>query len=152
MAKKSRKNDSKSSNSFKIEKKKEPISFYISEVTQNGEVHVQFSETLKPIDQIKGLDLTIISNELFFQVDYQTYVEGYQVGYENVPTLKYWNITYFGDKYFTLKLNLSNPIMVSTGDEKDKLDVSFKIPSIFQSALDERVLGDDYVIFAEVPQ
>ena len=107
---------------------------------------------MKPIEQIKGLDLTTISSEFFFQVHYETYVEGYQVGYENVPKLQYWNITYFGDKYFTLKLNLSNPIMVSTGDEKDKLDVSFKIPSIFQSALDERVLGDDYVIFAEVPQ
>lgn len=52
----------------------------------------------------------------------------------------------------TLKVNLTNPIMVSTGDEKDLLDIHFKNPKLFQSAYDnERFLKDDFTIYSEVP-
>ena len=54
---------------------------------------IEFSEALKSIDHFEGLNLTIISDEIFFEVNYQTYVEGYQVGYENVPKLLDWKIT-----------------------------------------------------------
>ena len=53
------------------------------------------------------------------------------------------------------KLDLSNPIWatfwVSTGDEKDQLDIIFKFPFLFKSALDERVLEENYTLYSEVP-
>ena len=129
----------------------EPIRMYVGEFTQNGEVNIQFLETLKSIDQQEFLNLTIISNDTFFTLDYQTFVEGGQVGYENVPQLLDWKVANFGSLNMTIKLNLSNPIMVSTGDKKDQLRISFEQPYLFRSALDGRVLEENYTIATEVP-
>ena len=58
----------------------------------------------------------MISNKTFFRVEYLTFVEDEEVGKENVPKLLDWKIAYFGSLNMTIKLNLSNPIMISTGD------------------------------------
>ena len=50
-----------------------------------------------------------------------------------------------------IKLDFSNPIMVSTGDQKDKLKIIFEFPSLFRSASDGRVLEDNFTISTDVP-
>ena len=112
---------------------------------------IQFLQTLKSIDEQESLNLTMISNETFFRVEYQTFVEGEDVGYENVPKLLDWKIAYFGSLNMTIKLNLSNPIMVSTGDMKDHLNITFEQPYLFRSALDGRILEENYTLSSEVP-
>jgi len=109
---------------------------------------------LKSIDQFENLNLTMISNENLFEVEYKTFVDGYQVGYEYVPKLLNWKIVYFGSVFMTFEINMSNPIMVSTGEEKDLLDIGFKFPNLFQSVsdTDDRVLENDFIIYSEVPQ
>ena len=108
---------------------------YISEITQNGEVIVQFSEELWSIDQQKGLNLTMISNKVLFGVDFKTFIDDDDLldGEENVPELLCWGITQFESKYMKFKLDLSNPLMVSTGEERDQLEIHFKFPSLFKS-------------------
>ena len=124
---------------------------YISEFTQNGEITVQFSESLRSMDQMKGLNLTMISNEFMFEVDYKTYVDDQYVGEESVPELLDWQVIFFGSNYMKFKLDFSNPLLVSTGEEKDQLDIYFKFSDLFNSALDDRTLEDDFKLFAEVP-
>ena len=58
---------------------------FLSKFTQIGEVEIYFSEILKSIDQFEGLNLTMISNSMFFEIEYKTFVEGEYAGYENVP-------------------------------------------------------------------
>ena len=113
---------------------------YLSEFTQIGEVKIQFSEILRSIDELEGFNLTMISNDFVFGVDYKTFVDGFEVGHEKVPKLLDWNIKHFEGQFITFKVNISNPVMVSTGDERDQLDITFKVPYLFKSATDERVL------------
>lgn len=56
-------------------KKRMPISIELDKFTPLGEVSMFFSENLKSIDEIEMLNLTSISNNFVFKVQYSTNVE-----------------------------------------------------------------------------
>lgn len=44
-------------------------------IDQIGRVFIEFSENLQPIDELEDFDVESISNSLFFNVTYETWLE-----------------------------------------------------------------------------
>ena len=117
----------------------------ISKIDQNGGVYVKYSEDLISLIERNDsrLNLTSISNENFLIVTYTTYYTGTKDDDDEslsstqiliLPKLEGWWFEEFTNKGFKLKLNFSNPLLVSQGElGKDKIKFSFVLPELFQS-------------------
>ena len=90
-----------------------------------------FSELLHPLSNY-GHDiasLNVIKSDIL-QVDYKCKASLNEQN-ETLPELLDWNFLNFTTEYIIIKLNFSNPIYISTYEEKDKLDVTYLHPDIF---------------------
>ena len=95
----------------------------ITKIDQSGLVKVEFSEDLiSLIDRNDSrLNLTSISNEKFVIVDYTTLYTGINDDDELMPSSKIvvlpklegWQFEEFTNKQFKIRLNYSNPLLVS---------------------------------------
>ena len=96
----------------------------ITKIDQSTLVTVQFSEDLISLSDRNDsrLNLTSISNETFLIVDYMTLYTGIKdendesstnIEAEIVPKLEGWKFEEFTNKGFKLRLNISNPLLVS---------------------------------------
>ena len=54
---------------------RDPINLDITSINQIGEVTIKFSEDLRSINDLPQLNLTMISNKLFFDVEYKSKIE-----------------------------------------------------------------------------
>ena len=52
-----------------------PITLNVRMIDQIGRVFIEFSENLQPIDELEDFDVESISNSLFFNVTYETWLE-----------------------------------------------------------------------------
>ena len=81
-----------------------------------------------PIEEFAGLNTTIISQDLFFKVTYQSFVERVAKeegsdGESSVSTLDGWSVTNFTKREMIVKLNFSNPKMVSASSNRDIITI-----------------------------
>jgi len=68
-----------------------------------------------------------------------------------LPSLKNWWVQNFTESDMIIKLNFTNPLFVSTGDERDILRITFEQPSLFKSQLDGLTLVPEYTIKGKIP-
>ena len=67
------------------------------------------------------------------------------------PDVQSWIVKNFTATHIIIRLNFSNPIYVSTGENADILIIGFKMPSIFQSLDGKITLRENYIIKTELP-
>ena len=92
------------------------------------------------------MNLTTISNENFLKISYYTFYTGINDHNDHdsqhksssntsksiLPKLEAWKFVEFTNKGLKVKLNYSNPLLVSQSQfGKDKLVFVFKIPELF---------------------
>ena len=104
-------------------------------------VTVEFSEDLISLIERNNsrLNLTSISNEKFLIVNYTTFYTGVNddeiMEYTQTPVLPKlisWKFEEFTNKRFKIRLNYSNPLLVSQSDlGKDKIFFTFVMPELF---------------------
>ena len=90
-----------------------------------------------------GYNFTRINEKIqaYISVEFLSYVES-----ENKPVLLNYFIQNFSRSEMILKLNLSNPIFVSTAFPQDRLKITFLKPGLFKAVLDGLQLQRNYIL------
>ena len=135
---------------------RDPIDLEIFSINQIGEVQILFSELLESLETVGKGKLTTrsISNSLVFDIRYLCMIDQSQATpseLQKMPKLRNWWVQNFTESEVILKLNFTNPLYVSTGEERDILRITFEQPSLFKSQLDGLTLEPEYTIEGKIP-
>ena len=80
----------------------------------------------------------MISNDLFFNVTYDNMAESVSNDEDSdsgssISTLEGWNVVNFTKREMIVKLNFSNPSMVSSTSDRDTITIEALVPTIFKA-------------------
>ena len=143
------------------DEKIKPIYIKIKIIDQNGLVTFEFSEDLISLLERNDsrLNLDSISNYNFLKIYYTTLYTGNKDDDDksstqqiNLPKLEGWKFEEFTSKGCKVRLNFSNPLLVSQSPlGKDNIVFVFLVPELFQSKKTMQILEKNYTLSRDVP-
>ena len=132
----------------------------VTKFNQNGEMTIQFSEKLYSLEDFKetlgDLDLETINimKENIVMVKYKCDIFNQmnkreleiEKGSLVIPSLYDWKITSLTEYEMGLKLNFTNPLLVSSFEKKDLIDIKVRMAELFKAKSDGLLINRDYRI------
>eukprot|EP00347_Sterkiella_histriomuscorum_P005063 403358044 len=125
---------------------KKDLFCWITKISQDGYMTVQFSSFLAKVKDVKMIQKTKALN-----LKYRDLANNQNKDHKYDRGFKSWSVLSIDDDIMILEVDWINPVYISTGNDYDKIQIKFNQPYFFVSQNLNQIIDKDTEIDSDIP-